>query len=221
LSARAERALSRRFYARPALVVARALLGRVLVHDGARGRVSGRILEVEAYRGASDPASHAFRGETARNRVMFGPAGHAYVYFTYGMHHCLNVVTGPRGRADAVLIRALEPIEGLTLARRRRGAVPIERLMRGPGCVAQALGLDRRHDGLDLTRSPLRILAGAPRRGGRRIARGPRIGIRVAVERPWRFWLAGHPGVSGPRTPDEGGEARHRVRNPARRVRPG
>jgi DNA-3-methyladenine glycosylase len=191
--------LSRRFYARPVLVVARALLGRVLRHDGPGGRTSGRIVEVEAYRGADDPASHAFRGETVRNRVMFGPPGHAYVYFTYGMHYCVNLVTGPAGRADAVLIRALEPLEGLALMRRRRGVSELERLARGPGCVTRALGLDRRHDGLDLTHGPLVVESGRPERGGARVARGPRIGIRVAVERPWRFWLAGHTCVSGPR----------------------
>ena len=191
--------LPRRFYARPTLVVARALLGRVLVHDGPGGRTGGRIVEVEAYRGPDDPASHAYRGETARNRVMFGPPGHAYVYFTYGMHHCVNVVTGPAGSANAVLIRALEPLEGVALMRRRRGVVELERLARGPGCVTRALGLDRRHDGLDLTRGPLLVAAGAPRRGGYRVARGPRIGIRVAADRPWRFWLAGHPCVSATR----------------------
>lgn len=195
--------LPRRFYARPVLVVARALLGRVLVHEGPGGRTSGRIVEVEAYRGADDPASHAFRGETARNRVMFGPPGHAYVYFTYGMHHCVNVVTGTPGAAGAVLIRALEPLEGIELMRRRRGVRELERLARGPGCVTRALGLDRRHDGLDLTRGPLAVETGPPARGGHPVARGPRIGIRVATERPWRFWLAGHPCVSGP----------HRVRS--------
>jgi DNA-3-methyladenine glycosylase len=191
--------LPRRFYARPVLVVARALLGRVLAHEGPGGRTSGRIVEVEAYRGADDPASHAFRGETARNRVMFGPPGHAYVYFTYGMHHCVNLVTGPPGSAGAVLIRALEPLEGLDLMRRRRGVPELERLARGPGCVTRALGLDRRHDGLDLTRGPLVVETGSPVRDGRPVARGPRIGIRVATGKPWRFWLKGHPCVSGPR----------------------
>jgi DNA-3-methyladenine glycosylase len=180
--------------------VARAVLGRVLVHDGPEGRVAGRVVEVEAYAGATDPASHAFRGPTARNRVMFGPPGHAYVYFTYGMHHCLNLVTGPAGRAAAVLVRALEPLEGLERMRARRGPVATERLTRGPGCVARALGLERRHDGLDLTRGPLWLSDRPARRGGRRVASGPRIGIRVGVERPWRFWLAGHPCVSGRRT---------------------
>jgi DNA-3-methyladenine glycosylase len=193
--------LPRSFYERPVLAVARAVLGRVLVHDEPNGgRVAGRIVEVEAYRGADDPASHAYRGPTARNRVMFGAAGHAYVYFTYGMHFCLNLVTGPAGRASAVLIRALEPVEGEEGMRRRRGAaVPWERLMRGPGCVARALGLDRRHNGLDLTSGPLWVAAAPARRGGKRIVVTPRIGIRVAQERLWRFHLEGHPCVSGPR----------------------
>jgi DNA-3-methyladenine glycosylase len=182
--------------------VARALLGRVLVCDLARTRVAGRIVEVEAYRGAHDPASHAFRGRTARNAVMFGPPGHAYVYFTYGMHHCLNIVCEPEGGAAAVLVRALEPLAGESLARRRRDVVARERLMRGPGCVAQALGLTRAHDGLDLVGGPLWVAAGPPHRGGHRIASGPRIGIRVGTERRWRWWLAGHACVSGPRRGD-------------------
>jgi DNA-3-methyladenine glycosylase len=171
----------------------------VLVSDLARTRVAGRIVEVEAYLGATDPASHAFRGPTARNAVMFGEAGHAYVYFTYGMHHCVNVVCGREGVASAVLVRALEPLAGEALARRRRGGVPRERLMRGPGCVASALGLSREHDGLDLVAGPLWISAAPADRNGRPVARGTRIGIRVGLEHPWRFWLAGHPAVSGPR----------------------
>jgi DNA-3-methyladenine glycosylase len=193
----ATRPLPRRFYARPPEVVARALLGRLLVRETRGGRLVGRIVEVEAYGGARDPASHAYRGRTARNGTMFGPPGHAYVYFTYGMHHCLNVVTGAGGVASAVLIRALEPLAGMEAMARRRGAVARERLARGPGCVARALGLTGAHDGADLTHGPLWLSAQPPRRGGRPIARGPRIGIRRAASRPWRFFLAGHPCVSG------------------------
>lgn len=182
-------------------MVARALLGRVLVCDLARTRVAGRIVEVEAYRGARDPASHAFRGRTPRNAVMFGPAGHAYVYFTYGMHHCLNVVCGREGVAAAVLVRALEPLAGDALVARRRQGAPRERWLRGPGCVAAGLGLSREHDGLDLVGGPLWVSDAPPRREGRRIATGPRIGIRVGLEFPWRYWLLGDPAVSGPRVP--------------------
>ena len=181
------------------MVVARALLGRVLECDLGRERIAGRIVEVEAYRGARDPASHAYRGPTPRNRVMFGPAGHTYVYFTYGMHHCLNVVCGKEGVAAAVLIRALEPLAGFDLVRERRGAVEDARLMRGPGCVAQALGLAREHSGLDLVSGPLRVTRDGPRRGGRRVLAGPRIGIRQGLDRDWRFWLEGHLCVSGSR----------------------
>jgi len=177
-------------------VVARALLGRVLVCELARTRIAGRIVEVEAYRGRHDPASHAFRGRTGRNAVMFGPPARAYVYFTYGMHHCLNLVCEPRGTAAAVLVRALEPLAGEALLRRRRGVRERERLLRGPGCVAQGLGLSREHDGLPLGRGGLWVAAGAPRRGRRRVRSGPRIGIRRARGRPWRYWLDGHPCVS-------------------------
>lgn len=191
--------MPRPFYARPALVVARAVLGRLLVHDGPAGPVGGRIVECEAYRGARDPASHAYRGRTARNAVMFGRPGHAYVYFTYGMHHCLNLVCEEPGHAAAVLVRALEPIVGLERMARRRGTREWARLARGPGCVAQALGLTRAHDGLDLVRGRLWLSDLPPARHGLRIARGPRIGIRRAAERAWRFYLEGHPCVSARR----------------------
>ena len=209
------RPLARRFFARPPEVVARALLGRLLVRDGPGGgaRRIGRIVEVEAYGGARDPASHAFRGPTARNRTMFGPPGRAYIYVSYGVHHCLNVVTGRRGGPSAVLIRALEPVSGLprmervrggergSRARRARGGTsgrdPL-RLARGPGLVARVLGLSLAHDGVDLTRGPL-WLSAAPPRLRSRIARSPRIGISRAVSRRWRFYLSGHPSVSGPR----------------------
>lgn len=171
----------------------------MLVCEAGGARVSGRIVEVEAYRAARDPASHAYRGRTARNASMFGPPGHAYVYFTYGMHHCLNVVCEAEGTAAAVLVRALEPLEGEDAMRARRGGVARERLLRGPGCVAQALALDRSHDGLDLVRGPLRVTRERARRAPFRVAIGPRIGIRVGTSTPWRFWLEGHPCVSATR----------------------
>jgi DNA-3-methyladenine glycosylase len=191
------RPLPRSFYARPAPVVAVASLGRLLVYDSPQGRLSGLIVEAEAYRGARDPASHAYRGRTARNAVMFGPPGHAYVYFTYGLHHCLNLVTERAGVAAAVLVRALDPVEGECLMRQSRAVSERERLARGPACVAQALGLSRAHDGLDLTTGPLWLADRPVERSGRRVARGPRIGLRAGLDRPWRFYLAGHPCVSG------------------------
>ncbi|HTO89782.1 MAG TPA: DNA-3-methyladenine glycosylase [Candidatus Sulfotelmatobacter sp.] len=190
--------LTRRFYQGDVLRVARALIGCVLVREEAGGVTAGRIVEVEAYGGERDPASHARSGRTARNAVMFERGGHAYVYFTYGMHYCLNVVTGEVGDASAVLIRALQPLAGIERMRRRRGVTELARLARGPGCVGQALALDRRHDGLDLTRSRLWI---GGRRGGAvlPIARSPRIGIRRAQARRWRFFVPDSPYVSGPR----------------------
>jgi DNA-3-methyladenine glycosylase len=174
----------------------------MLVCDLAATRVAGRIVEVEAYRGHRDPASHAFRGPTARNRVMFGPPGHAYVYFTYGMHHCLNVVCEREGIAGAVLVRALSPVAGEALMRRRRRVEGSERLARGPGCVAQALGLTRVHDGADLVGGRLWVSREPARREGRRVLAGPRIGISRGETLPWRYWLAGHPCVTPPRDRD-------------------
>ena len=214
------RPLRRSFYDRDALVVARAVLGRLLVRESPAGLVSGRIVEAEAYRGALDPASHAYRGRTPRNASMFGAPGHAYVYFTYGMHHCLNLVTGAVGRASAVLIRALEPVEGIEVMRARRGVRETSRLARGPGNVARALDLTRAQDGLDLTAGPLWLSDRPAERGGFRIARGPRIGIRVAADRAWRYYLAGHPCVSARRgpAPDPGRAPRPRLRPRQRSV---
>ena len=199
------RPLPRAFYARGLRVLARALLGRVLVHDDPRaGRLAGVIVETEAYAGADDPASHAYRGETPRNRVMFGPPGVAYVYFTYGMHHCFNVVCGAVGQPSAVLVRALEPLLGLAAMQRRRAGVEGARVARGPGSLARAMGLDLRLDGADLTRGPLWIADLPPRRLGRRIGRGPRVGITRAATFPWRYWLIGSAAVSaGPRLRSE------------------
>jgi DNA-3-methyladenine glycosylase len=183
--------------------VARALLGRVLVCGRGSRRVAGRIVEVEAYRGHGDAASHAHRGWTPRTAVMFGPPGHAYIYFTYGMHYCLNLVTEPEGCAAAVLLRALEPLEGMALMRRRRsrsGARPADAaLARGPGNLACALGLSRKDSGLDLTRRDLWVSSRPPSRDGRRVVALPRVGIRRAERRRWRFLLEGHPAVSFPR----------------------
>ena len=199
-----ERPLGRSFFVRPTLVVARALLGKALVHDAPEGRTAGRIVEVEAYRGPRDRAAHSFGGRrTARNETMFGPPGHAYVYFVYGMHHCLNVVTGPEGVPEAVLIRALEPQAGIDLMRLRRGVPDGHewRLCRGPGALCQALGLTRAHDGSDLVAGPLRIVD-APPVASTRVIRTPRIGVAYAgadALRPWRLHVHGSRAVSGPR----------------------
>ena len=188
--------LPRAFFERPAPDVARDLIGKVLVHRTAAGLRSGRIVEVEAYRGRQDPASHAFRGPTPRSAVMFGLPGHLYVYFTYGMHHCVNFVCEAEGSAGAVLVRPLEPLRGIDAMRRSRGTPEFARLARGPGCVAQALALDRRQDGLDLSSGEVWVASTTRPPYAARILRGQRIGIRVGVERPWRFWVAGHPCVS-------------------------
>ena len=173
----------------PVLEVAPRLLGAILRHGG----VAVRLTEVEAYDGANDPGSHAFRGPTRRNQVMFGPAGHLYTYFTYGMHHCANVVCGTQGSASAVLLRAGEVVEGLEIARRRRGDHPDRDLARGPARLCSALGLDLSHNGLDLTTGALTL---GPPVEAERIVTGPRVGLRQAPDHPWRFWIDGDPTVS-------------------------
>jgi len=201
-----ERPLGRSFYLEPTLRVARALLGKVLAHDAPEGRTAGRIVEVEAYRGPRDRAAHSFGGRrTARNETMYGAPGHAYVYFIYGMHHCVNVVTQPAEVPEAVLIRALEPLDGMELMRIRRGLPegPVWRLCRGPGALCQALGLTRAYDGTDLVAGTVRILD-APPVPAADVARTPRIGVAYAgadARRPWRFLVRGSRAVSGPRAP--------------------
>ena len=190
--------LTRAFFARSVLTVARDLLGHLLVHESPAGRTVGRIVEVEAYRGADDPASHAYR-LTPRSRIMAGPPGFAYVYFTYGNHYCVNVVADREGKAAAVLLRALEPVEGVTLMARRRGIAlrgpaDLRLIASGPGRLTQAMAITRQHYGVDLTRPPLYIAAGGPER--RRIATSARIGIRRAADRLWRFYLRDSPYVS-------------------------
>jgi DNA-3-methyladenine glycosylase len=181
-----------------AVRLAPRLLGAVLVSEIDGARVGVRLTEVEAYEGQDDPASHAFRGPSRRNAVMFGPAGHLYCYFTYGMHWCANVVCGEDGRASAVLLRAGEVIEGLDTARHRRPASRADRdLARGPARLAGCLGLDRSTNGADLCApdSPVR-LESLPAHPPGPIAEGPRVGITVATEQPWRFWLRDEASVS-------------------------
>ncbi len=165
-------------------------MGCTLLGDGARGV----IVEVERYQ-QDDPASHSFRGPTPRAAVMFGPPGRAYVYRSYGLHWCLNVVCEPEGRGAAVLLRALAPSGGLEVMRARRGGVADRLLCSGPGRLTQALGIDGRLDGAPFDGAPLAVL---PRAGAVEVVAGPRIGITRAVERPWRYGLAGSPHLSRP-----------------------
>lgn len=188
--------LAASFYARPSPVVARDLLGRLLVEERGPGRVVGRIVESEAYE-EGDPASHSFRGPTPRNSVMFGAPGRMYVYFTYGMHHCMNVVTGSDGEGSAVLLRAVEPLEGIDVMCGRRGVAARPLLCSGPGRLCQAYGVGRADNGHDLldSASGLFIAAGDPL-SREHAAAGPRVGVREAAERPWRFFEEGSVYVS-------------------------
>jgi DNA-3-methyladenine glycosylase len=176
-------------------VLARDLLGRTLFYRSPEGLLAGRIVETEAYTGEADPASHAYRGRTGRNAIMFGPAGHAYVYFTYGMHHCLNVVADRPGQAGAVLLRALEPLAGIDLMRSRGDHGPEARLLSGPGKIGRAFGLTLQDNGRDFTRGPLGIAAGTPVTD-RQVGVSRRIGISRAVELPYRFAVIGSRSVS-------------------------
>ena len=201
----------------PVLDVAPQLLGTVLRSTTPEGTVAVRITEVEAYDGPNDPGSHAYRGETPRNAVMFGPPGFLYVYFTYGMHFCMNVATGPAGTPSAVLLRAGEVIEGIDLARARRGVVaaslepravlpgptrkrvagnPDRDLARGPARMCVALGIGREQNAVDLLAkdSPVRLVDGPGFDGTP--STGPRVGLREAPDWPWRFWIPDDPTVS-------------------------
>jgi len=187
--------LPRRFFVRDPVVLARDLLGQVLFYKSADGLLAGRIVETEAYRGEADPASHAFRGRTARNAVMFGPAGHAYVYFTYGMHYCLNVTADVSGTAGAVLFRALEPLAGVEIMRARGDHGPEIRVLSGPGKIGRAFGLTLEDNGRDFTRGPLGLAAGSPV-PNRDVAVSRRVGISRGVELPYRFAVIGSRSVS-------------------------
>ena len=198
--------LSRSFYDRSTLDVARDLLGKVLVHNRRGVRTSGAIVEVEAYVGESDPACHAAPGLTKRNAPLYGVPGHAYVYLNYGIHCLVNVVTESRGSPAAVLIRALDPLDGLDVMRRRRAramkgrtrrsmsSITTHDLCRGPGNLTMAMGITLAENRLDLLGERLFVEDRGNDAGP--IAWGPRIGIRVGMETPWRAWIAGHPAVS-------------------------
>lgn len=195
--------LPRAFYQRDTLQVAHDLLGARLVRTIDGRRVSGIVVEAEAYVGEDDLACHAARGRTARTEVMYGPPGHAYVYFIYGMYYCLNVVTESEGFPAAVLIRSLRPDEGVDVMRARRPGREDRELANGPGKLCVALNIDRRHNGLDLTTSRELFLETAESFPDASIATSPRVGIDVpgwAMDTPWRFYLAGSPFVSAPRS---------------------
>jgi len=182
--------LRRAFFGRSVHEVAPELIGATLLVDGA----GGVIVEVEAYH-HTDPAAHSYIGRTERNAVMFGPAGYAYVYRSYGIHWCLNFVCEAAGSASAVLLRALQPTQGLQLMRRRRGLTDPRDLCSGPGKLCEALGVTSKHNGLALDRPPFELRA---RTATPEIAVGPRIGITKAVEHPWRYGLKGSPFLSKP-----------------------
>lgn len=191
--------LRREFYRRSTLTVARELLGKRLVSVMGGQRLSGLIVEVEAYIGEGDAACHAARGRTPRNEAMYGPPGHAYVYFIYGMHHCLNAVTEKEGFPAAVLIRALEPLEGLEIMRRYRLGQPDRELTNGPAKLCQAMAIDRGFNGVDLCAGEVLFLEEGRIVAQEEIRASPRIGIKaseVARSVPWRFYLQGNDFVS-------------------------
>ena len=185
--------LPRSFYEADTVAVARELLGKVLIHSTSEGILAGRIVETEAYL-SDDPACHACRGMTPRNRMMFGPPGHAYIYFTYGMYYCFNVVTAQEGVGEAVLIRAIEPLEGIELMMRNRNTDKLLNIASGPGKLCQAFGLDKRHNGLDLTDSDLAIIDDGYKPA--EVVTATRIGISLAADLPFRFYIKGNPHVS-------------------------
>jgi len=185
--------IPRHFYDGCTIEVAKALLGKVLVHRTSEGIIAGRIVETEAYL-SNDPACHACRGKTKRNAAMFARGGHAYVYFTYGMHFCFNVVTGPEGVGEAVLVRAVEPLQGIDIMVRKRATEDIRNLTNGPAKLTEAFGIDRRHNGLDLTASELFIADDGYE--PEEIISTTRVGIRAAADKPWRFYIADNEYVS-------------------------
>lgn len=183
--------LKRSFYLHPAPEAARALIGKIIVH----GATAGRVVETEAYLGTGDLAAHSARGETPRTKVIFGPPGHAYVYFIYGMYDCLNVVVEPEGVAGCVLIRALEPVEGIEEMRARRRMEKLETLANGPGKLTRALGITMRHNGVDLTRGPITVHP-PEKDAPLEIGVSARIGISKSADLPLRFFLKGSRFVS-------------------------
>ena len=191
--------LPRSFYSRPTLLVAKDLLGKILVRKIGKTLLTGRIVEVEAYLGSKDPASHAYRGKTKRNEVMFGPEGHLYVYFTYGMHYCANVVTGREGIAEAVLIRAIEPLKCISMMKRNRKFTSDRKdemnLTNGPAKLCEAMGITGSHNGNDLCGNSIYLAEGNVVSRSI-IGRSERIGITKGTEKKWRFFVKGNNWVS-------------------------
>jgi DNA-3-methyladenine glycosylase len=205
-SERLRTALPREFYERNPRRVCRELLGKVLVRNEPRKYLAARIVEVEAYFGKSDGAAHSFAGRTARNAVLFGPPGYAYVYFIYGNHYCLNVSCLPDGVAGGILFRAVEPLAGIEAMAKARGLVPnggrnLRNLTSGPGRLAEAFGITRERDNAkDLTSADSDLFIADDGYRVRKVLTTPRIGITKAAERPWRYVIAGNPFVSGPKS---------------------
>jgi len=179
--------LGRKFYARPTVKVAQELLGKLLVHEFKNRIVIGKVVETEAYLGSEDPGSHAFKGPTKRSKIMFGKPGHAYVYFAYGNHWMLNVVTEKTGKPGAVLIRAVEPLAGIEIMKRRRKAKDLKKLTNGPAKVTQAFGITGRHNGVDLTKGNLYFAKGEEQRFS--IIKAKRIGLSKGEELKLRFYI--------------------------------
>ena len=190
--------MPREFYDRPAIEVAPELLGCVLWHQASDGLVAVELTEVEAYMGAIDSASHSYRGQTRRNAVMFGPPGHAYVYFTYGMHFCVNLVCGPGATPTAVLLRAGRIVAGEELARSRRPSSRRDTdLAAGPARLCLALGIDMAQNGVDVCLVGAELLVTSTTDSyDKKICQGPRVGISTAIDLPWRYWIEGDPTVS-------------------------
>jgi len=189
--------LQRSFYERYTIDVAKDLLSKLLVRRLSDGSyVAGVIVEVEAYRGKDDPASHAYRGLTPRNKVMFGKPGIAYVYFTYGMYHCLNIVTEPEGVPAAVLIRAVEPVFGIDIMMKFRGTKDVRNLTNGPGKLTMAFNITRELNGVDMTKNDVLFVTNYDKYRDFEIESSPRIGIKVGLDKLWRFYIKGNPYVS-------------------------
>jgi len=184
--------ISKKFFKKPTLEIAKKLLGKYLVNETSEGKVVGKIVETEAYL-EDDEASHSFNGKTKRNEAMFGEAGNAYVYFTYGMYHCFNVVTNKKGVGEAVLIRALEPVEGVELMKKRRKVEGISKLCSGPAKLVMALGISKEHNGIGLLNGDLRVKDGEK---VCKVIRCERVGISKNKDRKYRFYIEGNEFVS-------------------------